>query len=195
MHIVARPLGFLVCLLLFAQQAVACACCAEEGHRSFSQLKIGEGATQYIQDLTENGPAWFVTGSCGTDCITGVLDPLFEYQPQLLITDEQIAIALSDIDGELRGTLVMELPDQLTQFAVDPEPRFNGANDFVFLEARMDVSLTGTGDFSMIKNEVAEFILSGFGNNCANAGSFDSWAIQVENEKAQFRLIGGLAVG
>lgn len=181
--------------IVWAHQATACACCVEAGERRLQTFEMGQASSRYLQDLTAFGPAWFVTGDCGTDCIVGVLDPQFEYQPQLLVTEDQVAIALSDLDGELRGTLVLDLPDQFTQFMVDTESGLDKLRNDLFLEARMDVLMSGTGDFEMIKMVPAQLILSGRGHHCANAGSFARWGIHVGAEAVQFSLVGGLAVG
>lgn len=179
-----------------AQSVLACACCADHGQREKYTIERDHYMLSDIEWLTEYGPASFVTGPCGVECVEGITNPLFDYDVTLKVTGTQLHLILRDKAGAERGKLTFQIPPKGEYFALDTDPAMDRGEPILFTEFRFKGTLTGEGDFAMYDSTVpAELILAGRANNCPDAGSLETWSIEVQALKVWFRLVGRLAVG
>lgn len=174
----------------------ACACCASDGERFEIVGPLEEAFYGDLEDLTAFGPAEFVTGECGTDCVDGVEDAQYEYQPDFRVQGNRVTIRLSDIGGTARGTLFFELPEIMIYYGVDTNPEFESNGPLLYKELIFDGGIEGTGDFAaLVPGTTAKLVLAGRSNHCSDAGDLETWSIDVDSEGINFRIFGRLAVG
>ena len=101
------------------------------------------------------------------------------------------ATALNFRFGEA-GTVRFEWPEDYTWFGVDTDLSDSDRSAKLYTEMRLRGTVTGTDAFAMEAPAPAELVLSGTGNICVGAASFQNWTLSVAGEGASYRLFGSL---
>lgn len=177
-----------IILALLPGAAFACACCADPGTRFEQNVVRGNWEVEEISRLTPTSPARLYLTACGMECVEGLADPRPTYAVEFDVSDTAMTFTL----GEGGGTLTFPWPDDYTWFGADTALSGSGDAD-VYTELRFRGAVTGTGDFFIESQADAELVLSGQGNRCISARSFDGWTLSISDETAQYRLFGTLA--
>lgn len=167
--------------------ALACACCADPGTRFEQDVARGNWEVEEIARLEPTSPARLYLTACGMECVVGIKDPKPAYPVTFEVTENGMTFALGDGDGEL----TFPWPEDYTWFGADTALTGEGEVS-LYTELRFRGSVAGTGNFAVEGATEAELVLSGQGNRCITARSFDGWSLTVYDETAQYRLFGTL---
>ncbi|WP_422028726.1 hypothetical protein [Roseovarius sp.] len=167
--------------------AFACACCADPGTRFEQDVVRGNWEVKEISRLAPTSPARLYLTACGMECVKGVENP----QPTYPVTFEASENGMVFELGEGDGTLTFPWPDAYTWFGADTALTGEGQTA-LYTELRFRGSVAGTGDFANGGATEAELVLSGQGNRCITARSFDAWSLTVYDDTTQYRLFGTL---
>ena len=167
--------------------AFACACCADPGTRFEQDVARGNWEVKEISRLAPTSPARLYLTACGMECVEGIEDPRPTYPVAFDVSDNGIAFSF----GEGDGTLIFPWPADYRWFGADTALSGEGETA-LYTELRFRGSVAGTGDFANEGPTEAELVLSGQGNRCITARSFDGWSLTVYDETTQYRLFGTL---
>lgn len=167
--------------------ALACACCADPGARFEQEVARGNWEVEEIARLAPTSPARLYLTACGMECVVGIDEPRPSYPVAFEVTGRAMTFEL----GEGDGTLTFPWPGDYTWFGADTALSGEGVTR-LYTELRFRGSVTGTGDFAGDGPAEAELVLSGRGNRCITARSFEGWSLTVYDDKAQYRLFGTL---
>ena len=190
-----RPVLALAALIagLLPGAALACACCADPGTRFEQVAERGDWEVTQIARLVPSGPARLYLGACGLGCVDGIANPQPRYDVAMAVSDNGIVFTLSGAGAE-RGTLTFPWPESYVWFGADIA--LSGLSGeraaALYTEMRLRGPVAGTGDFAQDGPAEAELVLSGFGNMCILARTFEGWSLTVTGAGGDYRLFGRL---
>lgn len=167
--------------------AFACACCADPGTRFEQDVTRGNWEVGEISRLEPTSPARLYLTACGMECVVGIEDPQPTYPVAFDVSENGVTFTL----GQGDGALTFPWPDAYTWFGADTALTGEGETS-LYTELRFRGTVAGTGRFANEGPTEAELVLSGQGNRCITAQSFDAWSLTVYDETTQYRLFGTL---
>ncbi len=167
--------------------ALACACCADPGTRFEDRVELSDWVISEIQAVTATGAARMYQTACGMDCVAGINDPRESYPVQFAADEDALELRF---DGA--GSLRLGWPETYTWFGADADLSDSAGPTWLYTELRLRGSVSGTGDFAETAAVPAELVLSGTGNLCVGAASFQNWTLSVAGEGVSYRLFGTL---
>ena len=125
--------------------------------------------------------------------VAGIASPQDAYTLSVAWTNDRIVLTLK-AEGGRGGTLALKAPESLAVFEVDTrEARPEGAEPSLYKEWTLSGPAEGTGDFAPSTGQTLKLIYQGRGNSCPSETDFTAWTLEVNGEKADYRLFGALA--
>ncbi|NNE79149.1 MAG: hypothetical protein HKN18_02655 [Silicimonas sp.] len=168
---------------------LACACCADPGHRSEITMAV-DNLDELAASIGRARIANLYTSACGFDCVQGVTNPEDSYVVTHSADGNTISLTLTG--EESSGALTLTLPAVVTLTKADllPEP---GPTTVLYTEYFMDVSIAGSGAFATPHIIPGQLILSGRGNHCTDPSMISHWSLLVATGPANYTLFGALS--
>ena len=184
-----------VFVLAAAGDAMACACCSNEGQRFVETEAINAYAAGLIGDLKFAGDAKLFTGEADPEYITGVTATSTDFRLDVAKSEDRWIFKFSDEKNS--GELTFKLPRSITRFEVDPrefdaQSQPNGPT--LYKEWRLTAKAVGSG---LLKgaasgDQRATLIFHGQGNSCTDASQFTAWTLVLHGSKANVTFFGKL---
>jgi len=182
--------------LAHAQEARACACCAEPGQRIETTAPLEPYEKTELSRLRFDKTARLYLNAAGFDGVSGISDPSEAYEVAVARQGDRWTFAFKDARGNA-GTLAWSLPTTLEAFFVDPhDGQQSGAGGpLLFKEWRLTAPVSVAGVFALgaAGGPTVRLILQGRGNACTSADQFHAWTLVVSGPKARYTLYGTLA--
>jgi hypothetical protein len=176
--------------LAVSDDAVACACCTDQGYRNVNVVALDENRLEEIARLRFVEPARLFVGPGGLEAIEGIENPAERYPLKVV---PMVGGLFFGFGGGRSVGLVF--PDKLSVFEVDPRVAPDqGASPVLYKEWKLTGKTSGTGEFSAANdpNQRATLVLHGRGNACTTASDFTHWTLVMEGPKANYLIFGGL---
>lgn len=195
-----------VCLLAFANNTLACACCAEEGTYSIWTTKPTESTIGILDSMKFDQKARLFMTEAGFDSIKGLSE--VEKEDEIAggawdgnfdlvneFTNKTWKFTIKTPGGK-SGVLTLPMPTQMVQFSVDThDSEDRGLGPILYKEYRFKGSVqNGTGIFSssFIKPTTYFLVFQGRGNNCDDVSDFTHWHLEINGKKADYEFNGKL---
>lgn len=182
--------------------ALACACCAERGTYSVSVGKIAPYEVDLLKEMKFGSGADLYLTAAGFDDFKGLADVIKEFE-KTSSSEFDLVDAFSGqswtlnfmTEGELKGSLVLPRPTQMTARKIDiPDNSSTAANVTLYKEWILSGTVrSGSGFFRRdIVSPATKYtlIFQGHGNNCDNAEDFKNWRLQITGPKADYAFFG-----
>lgn len=186
-------LGTFAACVLIPALALACACCADPGQRSWGLQKLDGYIAGILSDIQFGPVANLYVDPCDLECVEGVGDPSYTYDLIVKRQAEGLNFALVGKDNESRGAIRLQLPDTIETFATDPAPDPSTMSPILYKEWRLATVPSGDGAFGAVtKGHTAELVLIGRGNSCDSDADFTHWILDARGDGVGFRLFGAL---
>jgi len=191
----SRALVLAIVLLAGPRNALACACCTNEGQRNVSTAAMDSGKRQQIESLRFSSSAKLFTGEGDVEAVAGIATPSGAYNMTARWLDSRLIFSFRDGNGRT-GTLALALPNSIAVFEVDPRNgRDAGPGPALYKEWKLSAPAAATGVFAAAAapRHVLTLIVHGHGNSCTDAGDFTHWTLVMQGPKANYTLYGKLA--
>lgn len=189
-------------LLVTPGEALACACCTNQGQRYVEVEKLDSGRFEEIESVRFGKEAWLYVGEGGPEAIEGIQDAAERYELKVdwdkthaAAGKTRIVFTLANPGGR-SGTLSLMLPQKISIFDVDPrDSPDQGTGPVLYKEWKLTGEVTGTGAFSGTNSpkQLLTLIMQGRGNSCTSAADFTHWTLVTEGPKGTYSLFGELA--
>jgi hypothetical protein len=199
-----------VCLMSFANTALACACCAEAGTYMIRTGKPSEFEFGILDSMKFDPKADLYMTEAAFDMIRG-LDDVKKEMESASWNYETDALGLVNeftrkawkftikTPGGKTGTLTLPVPTQVVQFKVDiHDTKDTGLGVRLYKEFRFKGSVqSGTGIFrsGIVKPTTYFLVFQGRGNGCDDVSDFTHWHLEIDGRKAQYEFNGKLKTG
>jgi hypothetical protein len=198
-----------LCLTAFANNALACACCVDEGFYMISTGKPREYVYGMLETMEFQRKADVYTGEADYDILKGLEIVNQEYQSGVWeaggafnfvneFTNRSWKFTLKTPGGKT-GTLVLPMPAQMVQFKVDThDTKDTGLGVGLYKELRFKGYVqSGTGIFraGIVKPTSYFLVFQGHGNGCDDVSDFTHWHLEINGKKANYELNGKLKSG
>jgi hypothetical protein len=192
MQLRSRASASLILLLGLAisDQALACACCTDQGYRNDAIVALDPGRLEEIGRLRFVEPARLYVGPGGLDAIEGIENPAESYPLKVVPAVGGLVFGLGG-----GRTVGLEFPEQISIFEVDTHAAPDqGTGPDLYKEWKLAGKTFGTGEFSAANDpdQRATLILHGRGNACTTASDFTHWTLVMKGPKANYMIFGGL---
>lgn len=186
--------------------ALACACCAENGQYNISTETPDKARIAMVEEIKFSSAAELFLFSefdvKGLDSIKAEYEANdWATTPDFFSLDNVFAAKTWKLNfktkGGKTGTLNLPMPKQMVRFAVDiHDGKTAGAGGpSLYKEWRFKGAVkSGNGFFaSGIAPMTSYFlVLQGRGNNCDNAEDFKNWRLEINGKKADYAFFGKL---
>lgn len=196
--LIAVSIAFLFILSL-SDSALACACCAERGHRSTVVGKLDNYTLGLLKDMKMADSTVLYTEAPGFELIKGLAELDKEYNAGELEKIDLVSSYLNDTwkvtiktPAGKTGTLTLPRPATATVFKVDLFETTEGEpgvyKEFIF----NGIVGAGTGAFKagIVRPTKFSLIFMGKGNMCDNSEDFTNWRLEVKGAKADYAFFG-----
>ena len=189
-------LAALSAMLAFAawNDALACACCTNDGQRRVGVEKFDSGKFTEIEQLKFAATAQLFTGERDPSDIKGIATPSASYALQAAWAKDILVFTLRDKNGGA-GTLSLQRPATVSILEVDPrDSPDRGHGPGLYKEWKLTSRAAGTGIFSAASgpNQLITLIVQGRGNSCTSANDFSHWTLAMQGPKASYTFFGEL---
>lgn len=199
-----------VCLLAFANNTLACACCAEPGTYSIWTGKPSNYISGLLGEMKFDQKAELYTTEAGFDMIKGLDDIKKEYESDSWTAETGYFDLVNEFTnktwkftlktkGGKTGTLTLPMPTQMVQFKVDiHDTKDTSMGVRLYKELRFKGTVQGgTGIFraGIIRPTTYFLVFQGRGNGCDNAEDFTHWHLEIDGKKAGYEFNGKLSSG
>jgi hypothetical protein len=188
-------LASLLLSLLVPINAMACACCANEGEYYRGANRIEDFQRDLMKMLRFDNKAFlYSTDAEPEEDGRGIVDPKSEYA----LSDSLVSnsFRLTFRDGSKSGALTLPLPLRIENYRVDLRDgkQGGGGGPLLYKEWRFEGVVSGTGLFKpgLFGTTKYFLVLQGRGNNCDNAEDFTDWRLEVRGKKARYAFYGKL---
>lgn len=183
-------------LFLSPVNALACACCAEEGHYFSGSTKLQDDSLDQLKRLRFGKTASLYLSAAGIDQDSWGIEQASETY-SLTTSLAGNVLKLSFRAGTLSGVLDLPLPTQKWIHSADiHDGRLSpGGGPLLYKEWQLAGAVTGTGVFKAGTSSPPTnytLVLQGRGNGCDNAEDFTHWRLNVKGKKADFAFYGRL---
>ena len=196
-----------VCLMSFANNALACACCVEEGTYIIRTFKPDEFVYGILDTMKFDQKAELYTTEAGFDMVKGLPEVGKEYESDSWtpatdqfdfvneFTNKTWKFTLKTPGGKT-GTLTLPVPTQVVQYKVDiHDTKDTGLGVRLYKEFRFKGYVrNGTGIFrsGIVKPTTYFLVFQGRGNGCDDVSDFTHWHLEIDGKKAQYAFNGKL---
>jgi hypothetical protein len=173
-------------------QALACACCTDEGERFVEVENMNLALRERIDQLRFGKAAKLFVGEVGLEAIKGIANPSEHYNVEVTRDRGHLIFLLRD-EAKRTGTLTLHIPSSVSMFEVDPrDGQQDGAGVRLYKEWKLSSKMDGTGIFATGNGnqQFLTLILQGRGNHCSN---FTHWTLVVNGPVANYLLFGSLS--
>ena len=195
-----------ICLMAFADNALACACCAEPGTYMIWAGKPGEVELRILDSMKFDKKTTLYMTEAGFDSIKGLSevekedsdvggmwDGTFDLVNEF--TKSGWKFTIKTPRGKT-GTLVLPVPTQMVQYKVDiHDTEDAGLGVHLYKEFRFKGTVrSGTGFFgsSIVKPTTYFLVFQGRGNGCDDISDFTHWHLEINGKKADYEFNGKL---
>lgn len=178
----------LAALLLFPTQALACACCSDEGEYRISFRKPSAYEVGLMREMHFGSKANLIETADHVGVPTASQSVGYSVTGSLSGTVLKLAFR----DGNNSGTLNLSLPPKMLNYAVDTHDgqKSPGGGPVLYKEWRFEGRVNGTGFFRNASAATYFLVLQGRGNRCDNADDFSHWRLEVKGPKARYAFYG-----
>jgi hypothetical protein len=199
-----------ICLTAFANTALACACCVEEGTYIIWTGAPGESERAMLDSMEFDKKAKLYMTEAGFDTIKGLEDFRNDYESDEFMswdgsfdlvnefTNKTWKFTVRSPSGKT-GTLVLPMPTQMVWYKADiHDTKDTGLGVQLYKEMRFKGSVQGgTGVFrsSIIKPTTYFLVFQGRGNGCDDYSNFTHWHLEINGKKASYEFNGRLNSG
>lgn len=191
--------GTIVLAVAFTGDALACACCANQGERFEGGRKLEAYEKEEMAKVRLAPDAHLSLNEAGYDDVKGILDPSNEYKVTLEKSQSRWVFSFTDGKGR-SGRLSFPAPSSARFFEIDPRIGFDPAEKpparivtvWLYKEWRFEHPLAAAGFFSTDKDARMTLILHGRGNHCLSSDDFTHWTIVVRGKATRYTLYGEL---
>ena len=191
---VGLVLAVLAYILFTGHQALACACCTNEGQRNVATVALDSGKRQEIESLRFGDKATLFTGEGDADGIEGIATPAGTYRLSAKWLEDRLVL-FRDTNGHT-GTLSLVRPGTVSVFEVDPRDRPDKGHQGprLYKEWKLSAPASGSGVFQpgIAPRQILTLILLGGGNSCTSGIDFSHWTLVMQGPKANYTLFGDL---
>jgi hypothetical protein len=187
-------LALAIVLLAGSRNALACACCTNEGQRSVGTVALDSGKRQQIESLRFGGKAKLFIGEGDVEAVKGIATPSESYDLTAQWLDGRLVFSFRDKGGR-SGTLTLALPSSISLFEVDPRGRPDrGQGPALYKEWKLSAPAAATGVFApgAGARQILTFLVHGHGNSCTEASDFSHWTLVMQGPKANYTMFGDL---
>lgn len=219
-----RFISFSITAILFLSllsiNIFACACCAEPGEYHDWKGKVGDYDLEVLEGMKFANQSDLYMTEAGYEMIKG-LEPIVKNYPleswassPLLFDSAHSFMKLKDSNfsinywklnfttkhKKLNGTMIIQIPEQMSQFKVDIHDNKDGGvgSPLLYKEWRFTGKVnSGTGFFKDGLDDSTHFklIFQGRGNGCDNAEDFTNWHLIIKGDKANYQFFGKMSSG
>jgi len=199
-----------VCMISLANNAWACACCAEPGTYMIWTGKPSAFVLGVIGDIKFDKKVELYMTEAAFDTIKGLDDVKKEmesdswnYETDMLglvneFTNKTWKFTIRTPGGKT-GTLALPMPLQMVQYKVDiHDTKDTGLGVSLYKEFRFKGNVqAGTGIFrsGIIRPTTYFLVFQGRGNGCDDASNFTHWHLEIDGKKAKYEFNGKLSSG
>ena len=199
-----------VCLMAFANNALACACCAEAGTYMIRTGKPGEFEFGILDSMKFDTKTDLYMTEAAFDMIRGLDDVKKEMESsswnyetdRLDLVNEftrKVWKFTIKTPGGKTGTLTLPVPAQVVQFKVDiHDTKDTGLGVGLYKEFRFKGTVqSGTGIFrsGIVRPTTYFLVFQGRGNGCDDVSDFTHWHLEIDGKKAKYEFNGKLTSG
>ena len=199
-----------ICLMSFANNAMACACCAEPGTYMIWTGKPDEFIIGILDTMEFDKKADLYTTEAGFDMIKGLDDIKKEYESDSWTAETGVFDLVNEFTnkswkftlktpGGKSGTLVLPMPAQMVQYKVDiHDTKDTGLGVQLYKEFRFKGTVqSGTGIFrsGIVKPTTYFLVFQGRGNGCDDVSNYTHWHLEIDGKKARYEFNGKLKSG
>jgi hypothetical protein len=182
--------------LLTPLQALACACCSDEGEYYRSIGRIQDYELDLIRQMRFGSKAFLLSTEAGPEEDgRGLSNPKVDYALNGSMTKNSFRLTFRD--GSQSGVLTLPIPINMENYKVDIHDgqQSGGGGPLVYKEWRLEGLVNGTGIFKpgLVGPTKYFLVLQGRGNNCDNAEDFTDWRVEIKGKKARYAFFGKLA--
>jgi hypothetical protein len=200
----------IACLTAFANNALACACCAEPNTYMIWTGKPGDYVSGLLGEMKFDTKAELYMTEAGFDSITGLNEIQSEYESGSWIAQGGVFDAVGEFTNKTwkftlktpsgkTGTLTLPMPVQMVQYKVDiHDTKEQGLGVRLYKEFRFKGNVQSGSGFlraSILRPTTYFLVLQGRGNGCDNAEDFTHWHLEINGKKARYEFNGKLASG
>jgi len=196
-------------LMSLANNALACACCAESGTYFISTRKPDAYILGLLGEMKFDTKTDLYMTEAGFDSIKGLGAIQKEMESDSWNWDTSLDLVNEFTNktwkftiktpGGKTGTLVLPVPTQMVQYKVDiHETKDTGLGVSLYKEFRFKGTVqSGTGAFSsgIIKPTTYFLVFQGRGNGCDDYSNFTHWHLEIDGKKASYEFNGKLSSG
>jgi hypothetical protein len=191
-----------------ANNALACACCVEEGTYLIRTSKPDNFILGILDGMKFDNKAELYMTEAGFDMVKGLPEVGKEYESNSWtpgadqfdfvneFTKKTWKFTLKTQGGKI-GTLTLPVPTQVVQFKVDiHDTKDTGLGVMLYKELRFKGSVqSGTGIFrsSIVKPTTYFLVFQGRGNGCDDYSDYTHWHLEINGKKANYEFNGKLA--
>lgn len=183
----------LVSLCVSLGDAVACACCTNEGQRNVGTRALDARMREEIGRLVFASKAELYVGEGDAESVKGIGKTSGRFDLRVVQEAGRWTFNFRDKAGGA-GSLTLAMPATVAVFEVDPragEPA-GGQGPAIYKEWKLTANAAGSGLFApgVGGGQRITLILQGRGNNCSGGDMFSHWTLAVFGPKAQYHLFG-----
>ncbi len=198
-----------VCLLSFANNAAACACCAEAGTYMIWTGKPSEFILGVVGGMEFDKKTDLYMTEAGFDMFKGLDEIKKEMESDSWVFGTSLDLVNEFTNktwkftiktpGGKTGTLVLPMPVQMVQYKVDiHDTKDTGLGVSLYKEFRFKGNVqSGTGVFrsGIVKPTTYFLVFQGRGNGCDDYSDFTHWHLEIDGKKARYEFNGKLSSG
>ena len=176
------------------REALACACCSNQGQRNVNVEALDQGKRALLEELRFADDAKLFLGEADPDSVEGIANPSSAYALEAAWEGNRLVFALKDEHGN-DGTLALELPNKISVFEVDPrDAPDQGTGPALYKEWKLSGRAGGSGVFApgAAAGHTLTLIVQGRGNSCTSASDFAYWTLVMQGPKANYSMFGDL---
>jgi hypothetical protein len=200
----------IACLTAFANNALACACCAEPNTYMIWTGKPGDHVSTLLGEMKFDTKAELYMTEAGFDSITGLNEIQSEYESGSWVAEGGTFDAVNEFTNKTwkftlktpsgkTGTLTLPMPTQMVQYKADLHDTKNtGLGVVLYKEFRFKGSVQSGAGFlrsSIVRPTTFFLVFQGRGNGCDNTEDFTHWHLEINGRKARYEFNGKLSSG
>lgn len=195
--------------LFFPSEAMACACCSEEGTYSIRTAKPDSYQLGILGEMKfDNSAELFIgmgefsdlkgLGELQKDYDTGETDEYGKFNLQNNFASKTWKFNFKTPSGK-SGSLTLPMPAQMLYFAVDiHDGSDKGLGPLLYKEMRFKGNVSGgTGFFksSIVKPTSYFLVFQGRGRGCEEVSDYSHWRLEITGKNADYSFFGKLSSG
>jgi hypothetical protein len=182
-------------MMVLTNQALACACCADDGEYNFSpNARISEYQRAQFDGMKFGPAARLYLTDAGEDAVKGLASATPDNTVSVVLEPRQWRMTFRSADGKT-GILTLPIPAKMTTLAAD----LHDSEDLrlgpsLYKEWRCEGAARGDGIFQKGFAAPARYtlIFQGRGNRCDSGSDFTHWRVEISGPKASYAFFGEL---